>query len=518
MAGAQFRLHVLGKASPGPAVDIEETYPVSSKLGQGGITFSGTITSQKNILGADTNHFETDGTVIKNSAAGVAAALGMGPYTLVLSTGEIMRITGIAGAGVRSAAEFATWAATDAPSIAALKAVGDLWWREGVVDPGITGLSGAPLRRGNYNDGAGEPTVKIRSIYELTDPARRVQFSSTVKWNFQGIEWWGITKEPTFAGALFEINGDNGSFPAGHVHIYGCDGVYPELPWSTSDDAYYATDGNAAFSNAAFVTGSGANVGRIRIGSCSTLYAKSFCRYLGTNHADGVILTNITFGRYYVIGLQFGVNGAGTVVPWEIHGITVFDPIGRVSDGPAPPNNPHPDVILATGRNTFVGVQTLLIHDFLFYVTPGVRGDVGPYLASRDMVSGTIGAGGTTAGGAFQLDARRWKCMGSKGGIMLDHQNASNCYFEDVVIAGRGVDSDPLGSIVCGGTGPGQSTYGTHVLTDCYSEGYQIGGTPTLTGNVTVSNNTLAAWQAYFPNINFAPADKEDLLYQLTPA
>lgn len=505
-------------SSPLPTIDIEETYPASSKLGQGGITETRSITSQKNALGVDTDHFVSDGSVIKITATGVAASLGMGPYILTLSDGKKMRITTISGAGVRSAAEFATWTATDAPSIAALKAVQDLWWRDVTVDPGIAGNFGNPLRRGNYNDGSGEPSVRIRSIYGLTDPTRCVKFSTTVKWNFQGIEWWDIAHDPTSNTAMFEINGDNSSWPAGHIHIYGMQANYPELPWQYSDDAIYEASGEGAFTNASAITGSGTNIGRIRIGSSSSYYAKEFCRYLGTNHPDGVVLTNIVINRYWAIPIQFSVNSTNTVVPWEIRGISISDGIARVLDYPPPPNNPHPDAILASGRNTFAGKQTILIYDYHFWQTPNCRGDVGPYWACRDMVTGTVGAGGTTAGGAFVPDFRRWRCMGSKGGIMFDHQNADTAYFDDLIISSRGLDGDPIGVMVCGGTGPGQSTYGTHTISNCYSEGYQIGGTPTLTNNITVSNNTTAAWQAHFPNINFAPVDEADLVYQLTAA
>ena len=500
-----------------PLIDIEETYGVAAKAANdGAINDTRTIVSLKNVLGADTDHFESTGTVIRRTAAGYAANIGMGPYIATLSDGKRMRITAVPGASVNSNSEFQAWGATDAPGIAALQAVGTIWVRDFDLDPGINGNFGTPFRRGNYTDGAGENTVTIRGHYSQLDaPERRPKIMTTVQWSFRGIALMDLRWDDALVNDCIAINAVNGSWPVGHIHITGCRFPKPERPWedNPTSDAFYATNGEVAFANGSAISGSGTNVGRIRLNSCESVYCKSFCRFLGTEHADGAIATNCIIGRYWAIAIQFSVNTSRTPVPWEINGLDIYDGIAKVLDAPPPPNNPHPDKVLGTGAVDFTGDQPFKIRNLNTWQTAGCRGDVGPDIALRDMRNGS-----THGGGNFVPDFAHIRCMGSKGGAMLDLQNCKNARLEDVVSCSRGVDGDPLGTIVCGGTGAGQTTAGTHVLINCYAEGYSVGGTPTMTNCVTVSNNTLAAWQAYFPNINFAPADKEDLLYQLTPA
>ena len=474
-SGNALLLRLRGRGgSPPPPTPINDSMGANTLASTGGISTAATaISAQVNNVGTPITYYGLAGGLITPTSAGVAAGLANGPHVLTLDNGAVLTISIIPNAfSVRGATEFAFRFSSG--QIATTKG-NSVYLREGTFDPGVTGMSGSPMRRGDYRNVDGSNSVVIRSHY-TGSYAQLATFSTTIQQTFQGVAFYDLAFTE-FADSKFAINADQVSFPVGHIDIQR---VYMPAPARPIADTPENTllygpsgpggGGTAVWQNAVAIGISGPNISSITI---RDNYAPYCLRLIacGTNDPGGIAITGNRIGPYWAIAIIVAANPSRTSVPVTITDNEIFLPVGRNTDGPESGISTHPDPLLITGAanmtENWTGITVSRNTS-----GRGARGQTGPF-AFRDMTAGS--------GRYFGVVAQDNRAAGSDGGIIFHLESGVDCTITGNRMVGDNNPADPaINNMVIANV----SSSGSHTVSNNISEGLSVGGTWSGSGNI----------------------------------
>jgi hypothetical protein len=434
------------------------------------------ITGSSIVSGNGAGHFKVAGGAIVANSTGTTAGFNAGPYTLTTNDGQVFAITMVANAySIGKQDDFFT----GSPYLG----VGQLQYHSVALNgkrvigrPGLACLSGidggfaSPLRNTNFGDvGTGWIGVSLESedysnpwtwtdtIVDIT--ARYVQF--------KGIQF---TVPPT---------GDNGANAVvldGSAPFPVSDIVFDSCTWlgATKDpnSSVYAAGGSAAYGNGRGISDNGdVWTSNIRIIGSRFMYCYRGAVLSARLAVDGTAGNLVSqplhiAGNYFEypyecsfqISKVFNQNAVPTVEDNVCSGI-----VGVSTDL----GNPHPDAFYFVAP-TATNSTDWDINCWRNWILPNGRGAAA--FSFRDMNSGFYFRVSLIG----NVDLRG----SSEGLFIIDAKDCRALY--NISISQETNDSSTTGFLSIGTS----TTSGTHVVTGNVCEVLNVGGSPTLSGNV----------------------------------
>lgn len=449
---------LFGATLPGAPSAVVTTFGALTLAGAGGIAVTGTAIAS----GDPSGHWAISGGFIAPSAAGDAANLSGGPYSLVLDNGQEVSIFVESNCwDVRTSAE---WTAVITQSAATLSG------KKIAIRPGqmiMTGVDGsaARLRRNDYGgleiccrpvgvladvDGftlRGTRNVTFRRLRTDAAPATKFLMIGETANHLENI----VIDDCHVRGAPGDPNGDysiSTNFPMNGIDLI------------TTQGSAMLSVGNITVTNN-LVEWCGTGIG-LRVDKAGAQY---------------VVGGNIV--RYFyddAIGLSMATGGA-VPRPAAVTDNLLYANIGRSTDSA----NPHTDAIRFIGQIDATGDWPVVIDRNIIFVGNS-RGDghlQGVLASDFKTVSGDSGMffTGQAIGNVIISDTTQ----------ALSIENAKDFFAANNTVVGSKTSGGLYTARISIGAGSTYSTTsGTHVLERNIAEAYDVGGAPTLTDNLTV--------------------------------
>jgi hypothetical protein len=479
--------------------------------GMGDIPITGASISSGNGSG----HFQVTGGAIVGSAAGVAAGYNAGPYTLTTNNGQVFVITTVANAySIGKQDDFFTGPPYSGVGQLIYHSV-SLNGKRIIGRPSLTCASGidggfaSPLRNTNFGDsGTGWAGVTLESE-DYANP------------------WTWTDTQITFTSRYMQLKGIKGTVPAGTASAFFLLAGSPSLPVTdiifdscqvigpTKDvnSNVWANDDGTLWSNGrAFSDDGSGGTSNIRIIGCDIRYTERAivipARLAVDADAGHLVPQPLHIAGNYIYGFyEHGINISK--IPGDNAPVTVEDNVfdtlvGIASDNNGPPNTgspgsgPHPDAIFSSAAGSTTDWTWTINRNFFF---KNGRGS-GP-IALRNMPVGFYHI--VTAIGNICT-------QGSSEGFFIASAK-SNVILYNAILSHEASDTLFKGLITIGS----EQTSGTHRLTKNITEAYDLGGSPTLSGNVTMGDNEgTIAFSSVF--VGSRPQTRADALTAMNPS
>lgn len=480
--------------TPAPA-PTEVTFGALTIAGHGGVAVTGTSISS----GDPSGHWTITSGFLVPSAAGDAANLSGGPYSLVFNDGSTLTVSIAANEwDVRQTSEWDTVITQSAATLSGKKIA---------IRPGLTittGVDGtaARLRRNDYGgleiycrevgQYATFDKMRLRGTRNVT--LRRLKSTAVAE-----IKLWltgetannlfGITIDQCWlSGAVADPNGD-----------YTTSSNYPNFGidmLTTGGSAVNSVGSLTITNNNIQWCGSGINV-KVSRGAAETL--------------------TVTGNRVrYFYDDAIGISGAGsaaTEVGYDcvatVRDNVVSDAIGLATDSA----NPHTDAYRFVATPTMTTDWTINFDRNIYY--PG--GARGGYACQGLLASDFKSAGGdsgfffkgTAIGNAIITRDVTW-------GMAIENAKNFVALNNTVIKADAYGPGSPI-RIAIGAGSTYSTTSGTHRSERNIADIYGYGGTPTLTDNITSGNaGATLSYAGTFDGPTFDPATRAELLTQLS--
>lgn len=442
--------------------------------GMGDMATTGSSFTSGNASG----HFQISGGAITGSAAGVAAGYNAGPYVLKTNAGETFNITRVANAySVGKASDFNGGSGVGklgTPTLNGKRIIG----RPSLsMAFGINGGFGTPLRNTNFGDVG---TAWAGVVIESEDLTRPWTCTDTIDITGRYITFRGIAGTLTALGTVpgtqsgfFTIDGNSIAQYVTDIVIDRCvvNGAFKDV-----NSNVWASDDGSLWSNGRFLTANGSPFySNIRVIGCTCMYAYRgvvLAAYSNRDAGSGNLVSqsvhfagNYFYGYYeHGLNVSIGDTGVGQTLTVEDN---VFDTVvGKATDL----SGPHPDhMVVLANASMSANWPVTWNRNFVFH---NGRGNAS--VSYRNAANGFKYV--VTAIGNIHVD-------GSAEGF--ESVDADSCVLLYNAILSNEVGDSALRGMMTFGAGGGASS-GTHRLTGNIAEIYQIGGSPTLSGNITL--------------------------------
>lgn len=479
-----------GGASSTPAA-VNTTFGNLTIAGHGGVAVSGTSISSGDASG----HWTITGGYIVPSAAGDTANLNLGPYALVLDNGQQVNITIASNEwDVRQTSEWDT---------VIVQATATLSGKKIAIRPGATittGVDGtaARLRRADYGGleiycrdtttYADIDSFSLRGTRNVTFRRLRTTADATIKFNIIG-----------------ETANNAAGITIDQCHIRGATGD-PFGNYSTSTN--YPNNGINLIRSSSSADNS---VGNITVSNNLIEWCNSaIVLKVSTAGTPTGTVTGNRIRYYYSDGVTLSAAGSGTetavVSTYDVFDNVVSDCVGLSTDSGAP----HPDAIRFVATNTAKADCNINVYRNILF--PGnSRGGLGQGIFASDYKASGVDSGfffiAKLIGNVVVTSASTWP-------ILVENAKNSVALNNTVIQS----DANLTGNIaqISLGTGSNGTTSGTHRLERNIADAYNIGGSPTLTDNITSGNKgATLPYSGTFDGPTFEPLSRADVFTML---
>jgi hypothetical protein len=479
-----------GGASSTPAT-VETTFGNLTIAGHGGVAVTGTTISSGDASG----HWTITGGYIVPSAAGDTANLNLGPYALVLDNGQQVNITIAANEwDVRQTSEWGTVIAQATATLSAKKIA---------IRPGATittGVDGAAARLRRADFGGLEIYCRDTTTYADVD---KFLLRGTRNVTFRRLRTTAV------AEIKFNLTGEAANNLAGitidQCHIRGATG---------DPNGNYAISTNYPNNGINLIRSSASNdnaVGNVTITNNLIEWSNSAIVLKVSNSAAAVgTITGNRIQYYYSDAITLSPPGnateTGYVVTYDVNDNVISNCVGLSTDSAAP----HPDAIRFVATNAAKADCNINVYRNILF--PGTaRGGLGQGIFASDYKASGVDSGffyvPKVIGNVVVTSGSTWPIQveNCKNGVALNNTVIQS-------------DANVTGLIaqISLGTGSNGTTSGTHRLERNIADTYNIGGSPTLTDNITSGNKGASlAYSGTFDGPTFEPTSRADVFTML---
>ena len=477
-----------GTATP---TTVTATFGNLTIAGHGGVAVTGTTISSGDASG----HWTITGGYVVPSAAGDTANLNLGPYALVLDNGQLVNITIATNEwDVRQTSEWDTVITQSTATLSAKK----IAIRPGAtITTGVDGTA-ARLRRADY----GGLEIYCRDTTTYAD-VTRFSLRGTRNVTFRRLR----TDETV--NSKFNIIGETANNAAGitidQCHVRGAPGD-PNGDYTTSTN--YPMNGQNLIR-----TGSSNDnaVGNLTITNNLIEWSNTAIQFKVSQSAAATsTITGNRIRYYYSDAITGSPSGTATEVGYDcvctIADNVISDSVGKFTDSA----NPHPDAIRGVATNVATSDWTVNIYRNILF--PGTaRGGLGQGIFLSDYKSGGIDSGffykATLIGNVVVTSSSTWP---------IQVENAKSSVAVNNTVLQSDANATGLTAQISLGTGSNGTTSGTHRAERNIADSFNIGGSPTLTDNITsgIKGATLA-YSGTFDGPTFEPLSRANVFTML---
>lgn len=452
------RRRASGGGTPAPA-PTEVTFGALTFAAAGGVPVTGTSISS----GDPNGHFTVSGGLLTVSAAGDAANLSGGPYSLVFNDGS-MRTVNIAPNewDVRTTAEWDTVIAQSAATLSGKK----IAIRPGqTITTGVNGTA-ARLRRNDY----GGLEIYCRDTASMADFAGEFYLRGCRNVTFRRL------RSQAVAGRKFYLLGE----AANHLENITIDQCH--IRGATADpNGDYSTSTNYPNFGIDLITTQGSangSVGNVTITNNTVEWGATLVGIVVSKAGASVVVSGNLLRFFYDDAVGFGRFSAQSVnCPAVCNDNVIYGAVGKSTDSA----NPHTDGIRFIASSNQLSDWTISVNRNIVFVGDA-RGDghLQGMLASDFKQSG-VDSGyfftGEAIGNLIVTDmSNAFSVENAKNFVMVNNTVVGNKTSGGAFTAGLRVGSGSTDS----------TTSGIHRIQRNLAETYTIGGTPTLTDNLTL--------------------------------
>ena len=437
------RIGALGAVPPvvGAGAAISHTYGALSRNSEG----AGIATTATGISSGDPNgHWTISNGRLYPSAAGDAADLDAGPYTLTLDGGGVIYSIFIES-NAWDVATQAEWDVIANQSEAILKAKNIGLRNDTVISPGVTGAFGTPFRRMDFRAGGSGLTIKGRF------GARGVWDDYCQIDKMERAECAGLTIDQLDTTPVAERKFhfvSRSAYPVDDIVFRNCrirgKIADPNGDYSNSND--YPNKGIDLISGNAVDAGS---FGSVSLIDCKIEWSANAVVLPISMPGAEFLCDGTEIAYFYDDAIKIGQAVGGVGVPVTLRNFFIHDPVGLATDS----DNPHSDGIQLLGLTSAIGNWANILIENGMFLDGFSRGSM------QAVFFNGLTSGSADSGYFFIAVVQNVLCLISGSGHAITISQAKDCLVERCTGVSFGASSTTkTPAITVGGDGSGGST------------------------------------------------------------